>query len=245
MHIEIRCKTVVVADCVDSTLRRCNNNAFMNLMCLDAATIEGMAIDLYRRLDLDPGTPVDTFRLARMLFGRDAIERVSSIVGERGKTYVVRGQRRIAVCRRLPIDVAHHVVGHELGHAMLDEIDYSEEDTERVCDQIGAALMAPLPAVRSMIRTFGPDHELIADEIVATQTWAALRIAEASGMSRAVLTPQRVYVRGPDTFVWCERSLRALARDPRSRPGVAKTRLTDARERCIIDLDSDLDLAVA
>lgn len=199
--------------------------------------IEGLAVETYCRLGLDPAVPVDTFRLARLLFGRDAIEYGVGIAGERAKTYVLGRERRIAIRRRLPVDEAQHAIGHEIGHAVFDELGYAGENIECACDLFGAALMAPLPAMQSMMREFGFDHEAVADEIAASQTWAALRIAEVTGIPRAVLTPAKIYVRGPESFVWgSERALRQLAREPRS-PRVGLARLTDDPRRVVIDID--------
>lgn len=200
------------------------------------AEVEALAIEFYRRLALDPAQPADTFRLARKLLGPKAIERGTSLVGIPARTFVLRGERRIAVNRRISFAYQQHAVGHELGHIVLDEAGYRDDDVESACDLFGACLMAPRPAVAAMMRALGRDHEAIADEIGSTQTLAALRIAETLGIPRAVVTPQRVYARGPDEFVWgSEAELRALAR--RSRPGIARAKLTDDPRRVVIDVE--------
>lgn len=205
-------------------------------MPLDSASIEGLAVDFYKRLGCDPEQPVDTFRLARKLLGANAIERGTALVGVPAKTFSVHGERRIAVSRKLSVPYAQFFVGHELGHIVLDEIAYTESDIERVCDAFGAAVMAPLPAVRLLLRAFGRDHEAIADEVCSTQTWAALRIAEFLRIPRAIITPQRVYARGPEEFEWGpEDELRRLVRV--ERPGVVKSKLTDDPRRIVIDVD--------
>lgn len=202
----------------------------------DATEIEGMAVAFYERLGLNPEKPVDTFRLARKLLGPDALVRGTSIVGLPAKTFMVHGQRRIAVNRRLSIPYAQFFVGHELGHIICDEQSYREDDLERVCDQFGAAVMAPIPAVRALLRAFGPDHEAIADEIGSTQTWAALRVAECMRIPRAIITPRRLYLRGPEDFVWPpELELRRMAQA--TRPGVRRASLTDDPDRVLLDVD--------
>jgi IrrE N-terminal-like domain len=203
---------------------------------LDASSVEGLAVDFYRRLGFDPERPVDTFRQARKLLGPDAIERGTALVGVPGRVFWLHGRRRIAVSRKLPVEYAQHTVGHELGHIVFDELGYRGECLEQLCDLFGAAVMAPIPAVRAMLRAFGRDHEAIADEVCSTQTWAALRIAEALGVPRAIVTPQRVYARGPESFVWGpEDSLRRLVRV--ERPGISRARLTDDPRRVVIDVE--------
>lgn len=203
---------------------------------MDSASIEGLAVDFYKRLGFEPDRPVDTFRLARKLLGPDAIERGTSIVGAGAKVFTVHGRRRIAVSRKLSVEYAQFFVGHELGHIVCDELGYREEDLEQVCDQFGAAVMAPIPAVNAMLRAFGRDHAAIAEEVCSTQTWAALRVAECLRIPRAVLTPQRVYARGPEEFVWGpENELRKLARV--QRPGIVRAKLTDDPRRIVIDVE--------
>lgn len=195
-------------------------------------------MEFYERLGVDPATPTSTFRLAKLKLGPDAIERAAQLVGAPARLFTVRGEQRIAVNRRIPVAYQLHAVGHELGHLVLEENGYREDDVESVCDAFGAALLAPMPAVRALLRAFGRDHEAIADEVVSTQTWAALRIAEVLGIPRAVLTPQRVYARGPETFEWCaEEELRRLAKARSMRPGLARARLTDDPRRVVLDVE--------
>jgi hypothetical protein len=203
---------------------------------LDHASIEGLAVSFYERLGLDPADPVDTFQLARKLLGAGAIVRGTSLAGLAAKIFTVNGERRIAVNRKLDFAYAQHAVGHELGHVVCDEEGYRGEQLEQVCDAFGAAVMAPLPAVRAMLRAFGRDHVAIADEVCTTQTWAALRVAECLGIPRAIITPRRVYVRGPEEFVWGpDDSLWRLVRI--ERPGITKVRLTDDPRRVVLDVD--------
>jgi hypothetical protein len=210
---------------------------------LTTSEVEGLAVALYERLGFDPAQPVDTFRLARKLLGPDAIERGTSIAGVPAKLFVVNGERRIAVSRKLSTSYARFYAGHELGHVVLDEIGYREDDLEAACDMFGAAVMAPIPAVAALLRAFGRDHEAIAQEVGSTQTWAALRVAECLGIPRAIITPARVYARGPEAFVWGpEDALRRLARGA-LRPGLVRVRLTDDPKRVVLDAEDEADSA--
>lgn len=208
-------------------------------MGIDVAEVEGLAVDFYRRLKLDPEVPVDTFRQARALLGPKAIERGTSIVGLPARQFVVGGERRIAINKRLPVPYARFWAGHELGHIVFDELGYREPDLEGACDMFGAAIMAPMPAVRAMLRAFGRDHEAMADEVGSTQTWAALRIAEYLRIPRAIITPAKLYVRGPEEFAWGpEDALRRIARSRGRLPGIAKAKLTDDPRRIVIDVEN-------
>ncbi len=207
-------------------------------MGISTSEIEGLAVAFYQRLGFDPTIPVDAFRLARRLLGPGAIERGTAIAGLPAKLFTVRGERRIAVSRKLAPEYAFFFAGHELGHVVFDELGYREADIEAACDMFGAAVMAPMPAVSAMLRAFGRDHEAIAAEIGSTQTHAALRVAECLGIPRAIITPARVYARGPEDFVWGpEDELRRIARARVVRPGVTKAKLTDDPRRVVIDVE--------
>lgn len=204
---------------------------------MDATDIEALAVDFYKRLGFDPEAPVDTFKLARKLLGPHAIERGVAIIGLPSRLFVVRGERRIAINKRLSVPYARFFAGHELGHVVFDDLGYREDDLEAACDMFGAAVMAPLPSVRAMLRAFGRDHEAIADEVGSTQTWAALRIAEYLRVPRAVVSPGLVRVRGPEEWAWPDESvLRRWARRPA--PGIRKARLTDDPRRVILDAEA-------
>jgi hypothetical protein len=207
-------------------------------MGLTVVEIEGLAVSFYERLGFDATEPIDTFRLARKRLGPHGILLGTSIVGLPAARFVKDGMTRIAVNKRLSMPYAMFFAGHELGHEICDEIGYREDDLERVCDHLGAALQAPMPAVRKLYRALGNDLKEIADEVGATQTWAALRLAEYLKIPRAVLTPQRIYLRGPDEFVWGpEDELRRIGHARKARPGITKVRLTDDTRRIVIDID--------
>jgi len=198
---------------------------------MDVSSVEGLAIATYERLGFDPSEPVSTFKLARAILGPNAIER-SSLAGAVASTFVINGERRIGLSRKLAPEYAAFCIGHELGHIICQEQGFRGPRLEQVCDQIAAALMAPAPAVAAFVRA-GVTHEELADEVVATQTWAALRLAEVLSIPRAVVTPARVYVRGPEDFRWPLSVRKLVGKDI---PGVRKTRLSDDPERVVLDV---------
>lgn len=200
---------------------------------MDVAEVEALAVATYRRLGFDPAEPVSTFKIARAMLGPNAIEK-GTLVAVAAQLFTVKGERRIAYSRKLAPEYASFHVAHELGHVLCDEVGFRGPRLEQVCDQLAAALMAPLPAIGALVRA-GVTHEELADEVVATQTWAALRIAEYLKIPRAVLTPARVYVRGDESFRW-PLSVRKLA--TKDVPGIRRTSLTDDPARLVLDVDA-------
>lgn len=205
---------------------------------MDTTWCEGAAVSLYERLGFDPSKPISTFRIARAWLGADAIVRPPVYMGT-ASTFIYDGRRRIAIARKVPDLQAGHLVGHEIGHGLLAEIGYCDDDEEDMADLIGAALLAPAPAVWMFYRIFGPRaFAEMADQVGSSETWAALRLAEVRNIPRAVITPQKVRVRGPDNFVWgSEADVRHLAKSRATRPGVTKIRLRDDPRRIVLDVE--------
>jgi hypothetical protein len=201
-------------------------------MGMDLGQLEGIAVEFYRRHKLDPSVPVDTFRLAR-LEGLE-IRRPLSLLGARPGTLMWIGEKRaIAIRKRVPLEIAQHVAGHELAHRELGQPHDGDPLLEQACDYLGACLMLPAPAVASLHREYGWRLPDFAEHVVATQTLIALRLAEALRVPAAVVSPERVRVRGPEAWVWpAEREIRHIAR--RGRPGLQKVRITDQPARCAL-----------
>jgi hypothetical protein len=207
---------------------------------MDAAFLEGLAVALYTRLKLDPSRPVSTFALARKHLLID-VSRPTMMIGPPARTFLFDGQRRIAVKKGLPVACAQFFCGHELGHMLLEEEGYDDEDTEACCDYLAAALVAPRPAIVSMQRTFGFDLASIAAEVGGSQTWAALRVGEVLRVPIAVIAPT-VRVRGPEEWVWPDHATLRRWSSGRVPKGLARARLTDDRDRVVLTVD---ELAVA
>ena len=181
---------------------------------------------LYTELGYEPDEPQSPVTLARQWLGADALVVAPATLRVPACTFFVHGQRRIAVQRNLSPAYRRFWVGHELGHALLAR-DGAPDD-ERAADYLGAALMAPWATTR----LYDGDWMALASDIGSTQTQAALRTAEVLGLPRAVVTPRRVYLRGPEGFVW------PLGRKAIERaPGTKKTQLTDDPNRTVIDVE--------
>ncbi len=192
----------------------------------DLALYEGLATGLYLELGFDPSEPQSPITLARRWLGPDAIVEGPSMLAAPAVTFFQDGRTRFAVRPRLAMPRKRHAIGHELGHALLKRA--GEPDSERAADYIGAALMAPYAAARA----YDDDWRSLAEDIGSTQTQAALRTAEVLLIPRALVTPGRVYLRGPEGWVW------PLARRSLERyPGVRKTVLDDDPKRFVLDVE--------
>lgn len=189
--------------------------------------MEALAEELYRELGYDPAEAEHPITLAKRWLGADAVIQAPSTLAAPACTFFVAGQRRIAIKPRLPPPYRRFWVAHELGHALLARAGEDERD-ERAADYLGAALMAPYP----LARAYGDDWRALAADIGSTQTQAALRTAEVLRLPRAVVTPARVYLRGPDGWIWplARRSIERL-------PGVRKTQLDDDPARAVLDVE--------
>jgi hypothetical protein len=204
---------------------------------VDAASLEAIALATYRRAKRDPGRPMSTFALARAVDVE--VLRLRDMAGAPAGRGTSNGKRFIAVKQRLPEAYARFFAAHELAHFLLDEEGYDAEDLETCCDYLGAALMAPRPAVIGLKSAFGLDPRAIAKEVGGTETMAALRVGEVLRIPLAVVAPI-VRVRGPEEWVWPSvPELRRLARlAPRKLPrGLAKTKLTDDPRRVLLVAD--------
>jgi hypothetical protein len=161
------------------------------------------------------------------------------MVGPPAQMYRINGQPRFAIKRSAPLEYQKFWLGHELGHYVFERAGYVGEDIESVCDAFGAAVMAPRPAVLRLHQQFGLDFRKIADAVRATQTWAALRIGEVLRRPLAAVSPGAVRVRGPEAWVWPDESTLRRWASGRSRPGLAKVRLTDQPRRVALLGDED------
>lgn len=207
---------------------------------MDVALLEGIATALYKRLHLEPDEPVRPLRLAKEWLGADAVRR-GHVIGAPARIGKLGGRWTILVRPTLPPEYLQFYIAHELGHALLAEEHYDGEDEEAAADRIGGALMAPMPAMRRLYRTHGLDLGALASAVTSTQTWAGLRVGEAIGTPIAVVSPEAVRVRGPESFVWpAPPEIRRMAKAKKLGPGLAKAKITDSPGRIALIGDEDV-----
>jgi hypothetical protein len=197
--------------------------------------LEGIAEAAYAEAKLDAERP-GVVRLARALLGPDAVQRGPRPVASPAALFRVGDAWRILIARSLPRAYALFAVGHELGHWLLRRHGVQVDDEERAADYLGGALLAPRRAFIAARRAVGDDLAELAEAFSTTETGAALRLGEVIEQPLAVVAPQRVRVRGPESWVWPDEStLRRWARRPA--PGLRKVRLTDDPRRVVLDAE--------
>lgn len=200
--------------------------------------LEGIANAAYVEAGLDSSQP-SVPRLARALLGADAIQRGPRPLHAPAALIRVGESWRIILARSLPRLCAMFAVGHELGHWLLARHGYDGADEERAADHLGAALLAPRRAFLTARRALGEDLPTLAEAFSMTETGAALRLGEVTGVPLAVVAPMQVRVRGPEGWVWPdEPTLRKWARRPV--PGLRKTTLIDDPRRVVLDVADNI-----
>lgn len=199
---------------------------------MNRGDLEGIAIATYEQHGLDPSRPVSTLKLARLECGDEVLVCLSSIT-QLSRPAAVEWTStgpRIGLREWAPPEDLNHDCGHELAHVKLRGL-VAPRDMEDACDYLGACLMAPLPAIARLHGTYGWDVATIARAVCATQTWAALRVAEATNVPLISVSPGRIRARGNlDGLNATE--LRRLVRG--SHPGLRKVRFTDRPQRYAI-----------
>src|SRR5690348_6034800 len=143
------------------------------------------------------------------------------------------GRWDILLCEGQPSYREGFALCHELAEielARLGIVVGEHARKERLCDEIAAAILMPRPWFERTLREHGESYADIARVHQQTETAAALRCAEVLERELAVVTPRKVYRRGP--VVTLPEEPAALRRIVRERmPGVRRVRLTDATAR--------------
>jgi hypothetical protein len=99
---------------------------------------------------------------------------------------------------------------YEIGDAWLRHHQIADREREPLANAIAAALIAPERVVRLAVGVLGPNPTVMASIFRCTETWAALRMAEALNRPMAVVTSFHVYIRGA-SFKWgSEEAIRKL-----------------------------------
>lgn len=194
-----------------------------------ADAMDGVARRMYEQAGFDCDEPASPVALADSLLGRGCVRAVhaSRLSGD-GAIAWVRGNWRIYVRSRLEGYALRFVVLHELSHWEL-----GPDATEDECDALAAALLVPRRAFLAAMSECGDDLAKLAACLDVSESFAALRLGEVTGEPIALVSPERVRVRG-EIWGWPdERVLREGA------AGLRRIRLTDDRRRYVLTASND------
>jgi hypothetical protein len=195
-------------------------------MGLDQPDIEGEADLIYRRAGIDPGTAAPPLWLAEELLGPGAVVGVHSLRQPGGGCLVLlHGQPRIYFRNLLPPKRRAFVIAHELAHWALGDRAGDELETERACDALAAALIAPRAAFLKMVHRHGARFTRLAKAFATTESLVVLRYGETTLEPLALVAPRSVRVRGAEYSWPSEPAIRAMAIGPK--PGLRKASLRD------------------
>jgi hypothetical protein len=194
---------------------------------IDAGELDEVVECMYRRANAGADQVLSPLALARKLYGPSTVQWVRNQIapGECGRT---EDQVYIGLRAGLPMTIARHLCGHELGHLELGMRGSGEPDIELACDYIGAAIMTRRRPFARRACGRERDFKQLALDFGSSETLVALRIGEVLRLPVAVVAPHVVRARGdaqwPD-----EQRVREFAR--KGAAGLSRVRLTDDRRR--------------
>jgi len=175
--------------------------------------------------------------LARRLLGHGVQIAPRRALRSLGAMVRVGDDWRIYVQRGAPRGLVGHIIGHELAHwiAHRDRIDLDEDD----CDWVGAALVLPRRVVHSQASHVLETLSCMAESARTTQSLVALRVGEVLETPVALVAPERVRVRGPESFVWpVEHTIRSWCRRPVE--AVKLVPISDDKHRVVLVASDEL-----
>lgn len=184
---------------------------------------------LYRAAGLDVGEPACPLALARALLGPGNVRTapLHALPGDAAITKV-NGSWRIYLREGTPPRRARFAICHELSHWTLG-VDRSERD----CDRLAAALIAPRAAFLRAAKACGPRLTKLAALFSASESCMALRLGEVTLDPVALVTRDEVRIRGV-VFGWpSEARLREMA-VRRAPSWLKKCRLRDDGSRTVL-----------
>lgn len=191
--------------------------------------VERLARQVYQLAGVAEDRAVCPVELARRILGEDAVIIARQLSSE-GYLLPIAGRWRIVVRAGLSKRRLAHVVGHELGHWICRA--EGVPDDEEQCDAIGAAIVAPAPAFASALARRPAKLRDLAWLFSTSESLVALRYAEVTRKPLALVTPERVRLRGHHDWP-PENELRALARSGGGE-GLRAVRLRDDPRRIVL-----------
>ena len=184
---------------------------------MDVWESDAWALDIRRRANVDPDEVVRPSELARRLPG------LAGVVQAKGLRLVKDGELqrgpegwRIVVRAGIPLVRARFAVLHEIAEfAIGDAVD---EHIDHACNAVAASLAMPRRPFGRALRAHGGDPHRLGEIFVVSSIAAALRIGEVTRIPVAVVTPRRVWTRGPEIAWPSGDELQRIARAGRPGP---------------------------
>lgn len=200
---------------------------------MDCGDLELLVERLYACASCSPTEAIPPGRLVRALLGegRVIVVHAGALRGD-GALVRVMGEDRIYIRSRLSPERKRWAVAHELAEWALAREGYREPDVEEAANYLAGAIIAPRRRFLHALRERGERFSDLAHDLIVTESCAALRLGETTGMPMA-LVARTVRVRGGE-FAWPDEGLlRSIAAGPIPR-GLRRARLTDDRRRVVI-----------
>lgn len=165
---------------------------------MDLASLEGEARSVYVSAGFALDAPCSMASLAKAVLGRPVeVVHARALPGD-ACLATVNSEKRIFLRRGLSKERARFAVAHELAHLALG-LDSSTLENEDTCSTMAACLVVPRRAFQVVLAETVLFRELAA-RFTTSESCVALRYGEVTGTPLALVTPQRVRVRGEE---WC------------------------------------------
>lgn len=200
---------------------------------MDCGDLELLVERLYACASCSPTEAVPPGRLVRALLGegRVIVVHAGALRGD-GALVRVMGEDRIYIRSRLSPERKRWAVAHELAEWSLAREGYREPDVEETANYLAGAIIAPRRRFLHALRERGERFSDLAHDLIVTESCAALRFGETTGIPLALIA-HTVRVRG-ELFGWpSEAQVRALATGALPR-GLRRSRLRDELGRVVI-----------
>ncbi len=159
---------------------------------LEQREIDYVAAKFRARAGLGSADVLPAYDIAVRMFGRNVVRAAPRMLTP--ACVVWDDGRPTIYVRPTPCPDLNFHLGHELGHVALRlaGFDGTRHEEEAIASKIGAAIVAPPEALRRATVWYGGALHRVAPCFLLSQTSTALRLGEAFGEQRAVVTKSGV-----------------------------------------------------
>lgn len=184
--------------------------------------IEEVAEKLYQTAGFELSAQAPPVLLARRLMGDAAVRTVpDDVLQGSGALVRVGDEWRVYLRAGAANEVKRFVLLHELAHWAL-----GPSATEGACDALAAALLVPRPAFLAAVGRHGRRLPILAHSFGTTESCVGLRLGETTKRATALVSPQKIRLRGAGYRWPSAAALRELALADHV-PGLRKAKLRD------------------